>query len=268
MHEANASDCLLTHPPSSGDCASADPILNPPEPLPDPASPEHFGNPNPVLVYAASHSEPAGIPAIIHHILSNNMIVPSASIALKPSDQIVAHKKPHHLQVNLNTYTVSASRSSSTQSLVDCGTNSRFDGSDGHVIHKTHYSVYVQGINNNQMMDVPIAIVGSVISIPYGEASAVSSQFGYASLGTSFSAQLACYKHFATNLVIASGANFLPFLPAFLSAVSIACDRPHAAPDPHTRAIFSTSGNFLASAIDFETTLVHHHTNSIQPVFQ
>jgi len=65
MHEANPSDCLLAHLFSSEDCASDDPIPIPPEPLPDPAPPDNFDNPQQLLVNAAYHFKLASSPTHI-----------------------------------------------------------------------------------------------------------------------------------------------------------------------------------------------------------
>jgi len=69
IHEVKASDCLLAQPPSSGDCASDDPKLSPPEQWPNPAPPENFGDPNQVFVNAACHSsKPANNLLDIQHV--------------------------------------------------------------------------------------------------------------------------------------------------------------------------------------------------------
>ena len=77
-------------------------------------------------------------------------------------DEIIVNGKTYR-QVNLHTYSISASKSSSTQSLVDHGANGGIGGSDVCVIYKTHHSVDVQGINNHQMVDIPIATVGVLL---------------------------------------------------------------------------------------------------------
>jgi len=55
----------------------------------------------------------------------------------------------------------------------------------------------VQGINNCQMTDIPIATVGGVINTQHGEVIAIMHQYAYTGLGTSIhsSAQLEWYKN-------------------------------------------------------------------------
>jgi len=118
----------------------------------------------------------------------------SASPTPNASEEITVNGKTYR-QVHLHTYSVSASKSSSTQSLVDRGANGGIGGSDVRVIHKTHCSVDVQGINNHQMVDIPIATVGGVINTQRGEVIAILHQ--YAGVGTSIHspAQLEWYRN-------------------------------------------------------------------------
>jgi len=121
-----------------------------------------------------------------------------------PSNEIVVNKKTF-CQVHLHPYNIPAPKSYSIQSLIACGAKGGIVSSDVHVLHKANC----------------------------GEVYANVPQFGYTGLGTISSAQLVGHKHAAINLEIASSsACFLPFLPAVLSAVSMAYDRPPAAPDP------------------------------------
>jgi len=79
-----------------------------------------------------------------------------------------------------------------SQSSVDCGANGGIGGSDIHVIHKTYCSIDVQGIDNHQMVDTPIATMGGVINTQHGEVIAILQQYAYTGICTSihFPAQL------------------------------------------------------------------------------
>jgi len=154
--------------------ADDDPIPLPPEPLPDPTTPENFGNPEEVSVYATKQPKPAS--HLVCHALSNQM-KSSASPALKSSDAIV--------------------------------------------LQKAHYA----------------------------EVCTIVSQSNHAGIDTpihSFLAQLTWHKNSVPNLAMASGASFLPFLSAVLSAISMAYERPPAAPDPYSSATLSAFGNFMS----------------------
>jgi len=91
--------------------------------------------------------------------------------------------------------------------LVDHGANGGIGGSDIHVIYKTHHSVDIQGINNHQMVDIPIATVGGVISTQCGEVIDILHQYTYTGIGTSIHslAQLEWYKNNANDKSIKVG---------------------------------------------------------------
>jgi len=111
-------------------------------------------------------------------------------------------------QVHLHaTYHVSASKSSSVQSLVDRGANGGIGGSDVRVIFRTHRSVDVQGIDNHQMTNIPIATVGGVINTQHGAVIAILHQYAYTGLGTSIHSpvQLEWYQNIVNDCSIKVG---------------------------------------------------------------
>jgi len=64
---------FLVDPHCTDENADDVPILIPLDPLPDPAPPEFFGNPEQVSVYAIKPSKPTNYPADVCHVLSNQM---------------------------------------------------------------------------------------------------------------------------------------------------------------------------------------------------
>jgi len=62
---------------------------------------------------------------------------------------------------------------------VDYEANTGIGGSDVCVIYETHCSVDVQGIDNHQMADIPIATVGGVINTQCGEVIAILYPYAY-----------------------------------------------------------------------------------------
>jgi len=204
MHEISAYDYLMANFHLSMEDMDGGPTHVQSE-LPDPAPPEDVGASDQVLINAAKQSNSAPNPADIQHVLSNKSKM-SASPAPTASEEIIVNCKTYW-QVHLHTYSVSASKSSSTQSLVDCGANGGIGGSDVRVIHKTHHSVDVQGINNHQMVDIPIATVGGVINTQRGEVIAILHQYAYTGVGTSIHspAQLEWYKNDVNDKSIKAG---------------------------------------------------------------
>ncbi len=197
MHEISAYDYLMANLHlSMENTDDGDPIHAQSESLPDPAPPEDFSPSDQVLINAAKQSKSIPNPADIWHVLSNKS-KPSANSAPKSFEEIVINGKTYW-QLNLHIYSVSASKSSSAQSLVDHGANGGIGGSNVHVIHKIHHhSVDMQGIDNHQMVDIPIAIMGGVINTQCGEVIAILHQHAYTGIGTSIHspAQLEWYKN-------------------------------------------------------------------------
>jgi hypothetical protein len=85
---------------------------------------------------------------------------------------------------------VSAHSQTSTMSLVDCGANGGVSGSDVRIIFKTSRTVDIKGIDNHQVIDVPIGIVGGVVNTQKGPVITLFHQ--YALLGTGSSIHSPC----------------------------------------------------------------------------
>jgi len=235
VQEKIRSDALLADLYDTAEDADDDLIPIPPELCFDPTTPETLGNPEEISMYENKQSKPASHP--VCHALSKQM-KSSASPALKLSDEIVVYRKTF-CQVHIHPNSISAPKSNSIQSLIACGAHTGIVSSDVHALHKANC----------------------------GEIYANVSHFGYTGLGTSSSAQLVGYKHSAMiGLAIASHASFLPFLPAVLSAISMAYERPPAAPDPKASAVFSIFGHIHAHTTVFKTTLVDHPGNGVSPM--
>jgi len=126
MHEISAYDYLMANLHLSTEDMDNDPTHDQSE-LPDPAPPKALAS-DLVLINAAKQSKPAPHPADIRHVLSNKSKTLTSPVATT-SDEIIVNGKTYR-QVHLHTYSVSAPKSSSTQSLVDRGANGGIGGSD------------------------------------------------------------------------------------------------------------------------------------------
>ena len=63
--------------------------------------------------------------------------------------------------------------------LVDCGTNSGLCSTDVHLIEKSGRSVYIQGIDNHQIIDVPIVTSGAIFHTQRGPDIVILHQYVY-----------------------------------------------------------------------------------------
>ena len=93
-------------------------------------------------------------PADMHHIMSSSM-------AKKPSPPKSAPSNSNTHQANVHEITYSVSRhecvAKNMGALTNRGANGGVAGEDCHVISYTRAKVHVQGVDNHQVPDVPIA---------------------------------------------------------------------------------------------------------------
>jgi hypothetical protein len=68
--------------------------------------------------------------------------------------------------------------------LIDRGANRGVAGSDTWLIHKSLWSVHIQGIDDHMIMDVPIGTVGAVAKTQRGEVIAIMHQYAYTGKGS------------------------------------------------------------------------------------
>ena len=82
----------------------------------------------------------------------------------KSTNEITIDGKRYR-QINTHKieYAVSAHRASKTGALVDRGANGGIAGEDVCIISRTGRQVDVQGIDNHQIVDIPIVTAGAVI---------------------------------------------------------------------------------------------------------
>jgi hypothetical protein len=67
--------------------------------------------------------------------------------------------------------------------LIDRGANGGVAGSDTRLIDKSLRSVYIQGIDDHMIKDVPIGTVGTVVNTQRGKAIAIMHQYAYTGKG-------------------------------------------------------------------------------------
>jgi len=74
---------------------------------------------------------------------------------------------------------VSTDRSRKVRSVVDCGAKGGIAGSDVCVIEKSERSVDVRGIDNHEIVNIPIVTAGGVVTTQCGPTIAILHQYAY-----------------------------------------------------------------------------------------
>ena len=86
-------------------------------------------------------------------------------------------------KTNSTVYSVSASKTKRPGALVERVANGGVAGEDVRVIKRLHRTVDVQGIDNHQIVDIPIVIAGGVINTQRGPAIGILNQYTYIGKG-------------------------------------------------------------------------------------
>jgi len=110
----------------------------------------------------------------------------------KDNEIVVNSKKYRQVNVLIINYSVSIHKSSQVGSLVDRGANGGIAGGDVRVIEKTERTVDVRGIDNHQIVGIPIVTAGAVVTTQRGPVIVILHQYAYTGQGRTIhsSAQL------------------------------------------------------------------------------
>ena len=110
-------------------------------------------------------------PRDLRRVLSKTMSHAKNPPSNNIDDEItIDGKKYRKINVHKLTYNVSVHKGLRTGALVDRGANGGIAGEDVRVINKTGRQADVQGIDNHQIVDIPIVTARAVINTHCGEA--------------------------------------------------------------------------------------------------
>jgi hypothetical protein len=113
-------------------------------------------------------------PGDITRVLSQSMAkgsAPPARISVV-QDGVTYYAVNQHIQ-----YWASSHRQVRTGALVDRGANGGITGDDVRIINRTGQQVDVQGIDNHQIVDIPIVMAGAVVKTQRGEVIIIMHQY-------------------------------------------------------------------------------------------
>jgi hypothetical protein len=168
LHEISAAEYLAyNHQMSLGETFDDSKLAIEIPPEPDPPA---------TLLFAHMAKKKDIHPGDIHRVLSQSMAKGSAPPARKSvvQDGVTYYAANQHIQ-----YWASSHCQVRTGALVDCGANGGIAGDDVWVSNRTGRQVDVQGIDNHQMVDIPIVTAGAVVKSQCGEVIIVMHQYAY-----------------------------------------------------------------------------------------
>ena len=107
-------------------------------------------------------------------------------------DEISIHNNNIKYLINNVVYSVSkrAIKNSKEGTLIDRGANGGLAGNNVRVLHKTGRTVDVQGIDNHQIVDIPIVTAAGVVKSHRGDIILIMNQYAHIPNGKQYSLQL------------------------------------------------------------------------------
>jgi hypothetical protein len=160
-------------------------------------------------------------------------------------------------------YSVSASRTKRPGALVDRGANGGVAGEDVRVIQELHRTVDVQGIDNHQIVDIPIVIAGGVINTQRGPAIAILNQYAYIGKGKTIhsSGQLEWFGQDVNerSIKVANGSQRILTLDGYAIPINIRNGLPYITMRPYTDKEWNDLPHVLLTAdTEWDPTVLDH----------
>jgi hypothetical protein len=185
LHEISAAEYLAyTHQMSIGEMFDDNKIAIDIPPEPDPSA---------TLLFAHMAKKKDIHPGDIRRVLSQSMAKGSAPPARKLvlQDGVTYYAANQHVQ-----YWASSHHQVRTGALIDRGAIRGIAGDDVLIINRTGRQVDVQGIDNHQIVDIPIVTAGAIVKTQRGEVIIILHQYAYTGKGKMIhsSGQLEWYK--------------------------------------------------------------------------
>jgi hypothetical protein len=167
-------------------------------------------------------------------------------------------------EINSIVYSVSASRTKRPGALIDRGANGGVAGEDARIIQKLHRTVDVQGIDNHQIVDIPIVIAGGVINTRRGPAIAILNQYAYIGKGRTIhsSGQLEWFGQDVNerSIKVANGQQRILTLDGYAIPINIRNGLPYIAMRPYTdkewdelpHVLFTSDSEWDPTVLDYD----------------
>ena len=251
LHDISAMEYLANLHDMYGFASNGDgpPVEIPPEPDPTSGAP--------LLAHMTKKKDIP--PGDIQRVLSQSMskgATPRKSIV---QDGVTYYANQHIL------YSASSHRQGRTGALIDRGANGGIAGEDVRVINRTGRQVDVQGIDNHQIVNIPIVTAGAVIKTQRGEVIAIMHQYAYTGKGKTIhsSGQLEWYKQLVDDRSIkVGGKQHIKTLDGYVIPLDVKSGLPYVKMRPYTddewdtlaHVVLTGDGDWNPSVLDHDLT--------------
>ena len=159
-------------------------------------------------------------------------------------------------------YRASSHRHVRAGALVDRGANGGIAGDDVRIINRTGRQVDVQGIDNHQIIDIPIVTAGAVIKTQRGDVIAILHQYAYTGKGKTIhsSGQLEWHKQYVDDKSIkVGGKQHIRTLDGYIIPLDIKSGLPYVPMRPFTDAEWDALPHvILTGDADWNPSVLDH----------
>jgi hypothetical protein len=181
--------------PASGNGSDITPLTEPSS-MPDQGSNTSDASKSVLLAHLTKRTNLP--PGDLQRVLSSSINKPkgSSSVTMKSSDININGKQYREVSMTNTLYVASDHRTVRRGALIDRGANGGIAGDDVRIIHESGRQVGVQGINNHQIVNIPIVMAGAVINTRCGEVILIMNQYAWTKKGKTIhsSGQMEWYK--------------------------------------------------------------------------
>jgi hypothetical protein len=134
-------------------------------------------------------------------VLSSTINKPKSTIPSSTNDLNINGKVYRQINMANTVYVASDHRTVRRGALVDRGANGGIAGDDVCIISDSGCQVDVQGIDNHQIVDIPIVTAGAVVNTQRGEVIIIMNQYAWTKKGKTIhsSGQMEWYKQDADD---------------------------------------------------------------------
>jgi hypothetical protein len=180
-------------------------------------------------------------PGNIQRVLSTTM---SKSSRNTRNEITVNGKQYRSVNMAKTIYCTASHQQTRRGALVDGGANGGIAGDDVRVIDQTSRQVDVQGIDNHQIVDIPIASVGAVVKTQRGDVIAIMHQYAYTGKGKTIhsSGQLEWFKQDVNDrsVKVKGGLQRIQTADGYCIPTNIKSGLPYITIRPYTDAEWDT----------------------------
>jgi hypothetical protein len=148
-------------------------------------------------------------------------------------------------------YVASDHRTVRRGTLIDRGANGGIAGDDVRIIHESGRQVDVQGIDNHQIVDIPIVTAGAVVNTQRGEVIIIMHQYAWTKKGKTIhsSGQMEWYKHDVDDKSRrVGGKQRIQTIDGYYIPINIQSGLPYVSQRPYTDSEWDTLPHVVLTA--------------------